>query len=496
MAIKNKCIFLMFMLLIAWNCACASTLQIDGVIGEVPDLLLAGDNEVTALLIGDGITDIGAGAFSCEPALRLAVIPPSVQQIGEGVFKQCGPMLVRCAPESAAMRYAQMMHLEYSADTTRRALLIGQSDYPESYKLTAPMNDVDAVSHVLPGFEVKIAENLTADGILAAIHDTFAQGTVKEQDVSLLYYSGHGLENGSLLGLDLEELTMSSLHQALDVIPGRKILILDCCYSGKYIPQGLMTRRSEVSTSAEQFNASVIAEFASNKLRTMRSGMPTDARDYFILTACAADELSWESKKGIRHFGVFTRYLSMGLGYDERDEVECDRFADADNDGVITIKELYDYSKKEVAALNTPDKQNVQVFPTDADDYALYRADPRTTPMKKLGIIAYDACGGSGAPDRQLAMIGEQVWLSSAVPELSGYRFDGWSNTKGSNNAIWQAGAAMTPSGNTTLYAVWTAIVIPTTGDTGEPLLWLVLVVCSIISLCTCLRAIRRSAIR
>lgn len=459
MDIKSKRIFLlMFVLLTAWNCAYASTLQIDGAIGMIPNLLLVEDNEITALVIEDGITDIGAGAFSCDTALRLAVIPSTVQQIGEGVFKQCGPMLVQCSPESAAMRYAQEMHIEYSADTTRRALLIGQSDYPEKYTLSAPMNDVDAVSRVLPGFEVTIAENLTADGILTAIDDTFAQGTVKKQDVSLLYYSGHGLENGSLLGIDLEELTMSSFHQALDAIPGRKILILDCCYSGRYIPQGLMSRRSEVSTSVDQFNANVIAEFAPSRLRAMPSEMPADIQEYYILTACAADELSWESKKSARHFGVFTRYMSMGLGYDERDEVECDRFADLDNDGVITIKELYEYSRANVAALNTPDEQNVQVFPIDADDYALYRADPRTAPMKKLGVIVYDACGGSSAPDRQLVMIGEQMQLSPVVPVLSGCRFDGWSNTKGSKDALYQAGAAMTPSGSTTLFAVWTVI--------------------------------------
>lgn len=459
-------LLLSVVLLLVWNCAFASTWQIDGAISVIPDGMLSGEDEISALLIEEGITEIGANAFSKDPGLRLAVIPSTVQQIGEGAFEQCGPFLLQCTPGSEAMRFAQTGHIEYDADTTRRALLIGESDYPDSYTLSAPANDIDAVSHILPGFEITVVQNLTAEGLLKAIRETFAPEKVKEQDISLLFYSGHGLENGSLLGIDLEELTLSDFHRALDEIPGRKVLLLDCCYSGTHIPQARTMLRGRSVTQADQFNASVIAEFSPDRApRMMRAVMPEDRREYFILTACAADELSWETRKGVRRFGVFTRYMAMGLGYDERDEVECDLMADADQNGVITIREIYEYAREEVAALNTPDKQNVQVYPTDADDLALYRAKPETLPMKKLGVLAYDACGGTGEPDRQITVIGEPVQLSSSVPVLFGHRFNGWSGTKGSNDATYQADEKVTLSGSTTLYAVWTTIRHEVTGD-------------------------------
>lgn len=200
----KRFLLLLLILLTVCSFASASTWQIDGAVGTVPDQTLSGDNEITALLLEEGITGIGTGAFSHDPALRLAVVPASVRQIGEGAFEQCGPILLQCTPGSAAMAYAQSMHLEYDAGTTRRALLIGQTNYPDPYTLSAPGNDVDALSHVLTGFEVTIARDLTADGIIEAIGDTFAPGTVKEQDISLFYYSGHGFEDGSLFGIDEE----------------------------------------------------------------------------------------------------------------------------------------------------------------------------------------------------------------------------------------------------------------------------------------------------
>ena len=69
-------------------------------------------------------------------------------------------------------------------------------------------------------------------------------------------------------------------------------------------------------------------------------------------------------------------------------------------------------------------------------------------------IITYDANGGSGAPDAQLAdNMGTTV--STTVPVRKGYAMLGWALSASAASPDYLPGDKITVKGNTTLYAVW-----------------------------------------
>ncbi len=130
---------------------------------------------------------------------------------------------------------------------TYRALLIGQS-YLESGN-AAPMlsagRDVLRMDGMLKAmtasaYRTTVLTDLPADGIGRAVADAF--GEARPEDVSLLYYAGHGLDTGdretrgALLGTDGRALTLRELCLLLDRLPGVKIVLLDSCCSGNIVP--------------------------------------------------------------------------------------------------------------------------------------------------------------------------------------------------------------------------------------------------------------------
>lgn len=79
-----------------------------------------------------------------------------------------------------------------------------------------------------------------------------------------------------------------------------------------------------------------------------------------------------------------------------------------------------------------------------------------TVPAKDHWTIAYDANGGSGAPDSQTKWRDESLELSSTKPTRTGYTFQGWA-TSSSGSVAYQPGASYTSNSGVTLYAVWKA---------------------------------------
>lgn len=79
------------------------------------------------------------------------------------------------------------------AGEKRVALLVGNGDYSHTTSLRNPVNDVSALESKLKrfGFEVIKYENLEKDEMNRAVHD-FGH-TLREADIGLFYYSGHGV---------------------------------------------------------------------------------------------------------------------------------------------------------------------------------------------------------------------------------------------------------------------------------------------------------------
>ena len=235
-------------------------------------------------------------------------------------------------------------------ERTYRALLVGNLYPGETRPLPGCDNDVAALKSMLQSmagtrYQVTATLNQNADGIRSAIASAFADA--HPGDISLFYYSGHGHTDGSLVGTGNTLLTVYSLRAALQAIPGTKIVILDCCYSGRAIGRSV----SDEPLNPADFNSAVISAFAS----VSRSADNLADEGFIVLTACRGDQQSvtvTDWMQGL-YFGAFTYSLCYGSGYDEWERTYLGSLpADANSDAAITLGEAYSAAKVRIAFLN------------------------------------------------------------------------------------------------------------------------------------------------
>lgn len=376
---KYRCMIMAVLILLA-GAAQAEKLVLPGRLAGIGDGAFAGDLSIEEVVISDGTLAIGDSAFAACNNLGRITIPRSVESLGESFIQGCADdLLIMTEPGSAACLYAQSNSVDYQAETAYRALLIGQT-YPDipSLKLNGPDNDAAALKRCLEqfsttGYRTTVCMNLTAEEILAAITDAF--GTAAAEDVSLFYYSGHGVssedssQQGALLGADNGgSITAAQLRSALDRIPGRKIVIIDACYSGNMLTvnEGVTAYSAEIGyaeEAAEAFADSFISAFSQGKGRSLVGD------GYFVLTSAAADEESFESRVGDRIMGLFTSNLIAGCGYDVINDCPLDPAADSNANGVLTLREIYQYTRKSLIV----EGQHARVYPVDCCWFGMLR---------------------------------------------------------------------------------------------------------------------------
>ena len=212
----------------------------------------------------------------------------------------------------------------------RLAMIIATFEYQDSAlrQLTAPAHDAEALATVLKdpdiaGFEVTTLINQPHYLVGEAIGDFYRDA--RRDDLSLLYFTGHGLkDDGGRLylamantrrdGLLFTALSAEQIDQAMEGCNSRqKVLILDCCYSGAF-PANRSSKSDTSVHALERFQG----------------------HGRTVLTASDATQYSFEGNQvhGKAVQSVFTRYLVDGLR---------DGTADLDGDGDITLDELYSY---------------------------------------------------------------------------------------------------------------------------------------------------------
>lgn len=126
------------------------------------------------------------------------------------------------------------------------AFLVGNDTFPTIPSLRFPQNDVNDLAEILGdretcGFETKLYLNKSSQTVLGDFEET-SQG-LEEKDTILFYYAGHGILRGTELCLASIE-TKNKRHGATSIEAKkvleflresnakRRVLILDCCYSG------------------------------------------------------------------------------------------------------------------------------------------------------------------------------------------------------------------------------------------------------------------------
>jgi|GEM_PF-1270110 len=71
--------------------------------------------------------------------------------------------------------------------------------------------------------------------------------------------------------------------------------------------------------------------------------------------------------------------------------------------------------------------------------------------------VSYDANGGTNAPATQKKLYGTNIYVTSVVPEKTGYNFIGWNTAKDGNGVDYAGGAVYSANCSETLFAKWEA---------------------------------------
>jgi Caspase domain len=232
--------------------------------------------------------------------------------------------------------------------SARRALIVATGAYRDEKfrELRAPAADADRLVRVLRDpavgdFEVETALDEEESVLRRRISRFFVKS--ERDDVLLLHVSGHGVKDahgGLYLAatdteidlLDATALSARWLDEQISRSPSRrKLLLLDCCFSGKF-PFNATARAGDTIDVHERFQGRGRAVITAS-----------NAMEY----AYEGDELSGEGQPS-----YFTAALVEALETGE---------ADRDQDQWISVDELYDFIfdrvKDRSSAKQTPTKQ-------------------------------------------------------------------------------------------------------------------------------------------
>lgn len=271
----------------------------------------------------------------------------------------------------------------------RYALLVGVSNYTVDLKpLPSAVKDVEALRQVLVnpeigGFaELDVAVLVDAEkgAIESAIYDLFANR--KTDDLLLLYFSGHGVTDsrndfyftGAKTRKDaLPPTAVSSnyVHSLMNQSrPKRQVVILDCCHSGAF-PKGMMAKDLGMVNLLPKLGGEGRA----------------------ILTASDSTQYAFE-QEGFE-LSLYTHFLVEGLRTGA---------ADRDDDGDVSVDELYEYVRDKVKSAN--DRMSPEFYPVkEGHRTVLARAaqdDPKLKFRKEVEKVVKRSNGKISAIARNL----------------------------------------------------------------------------------------------
>jgi hypothetical protein len=259
-------------------------------------------------------------------------------------------------------------------DGVRKALIVANDEYEhEGLKhLLAPAADAEALGRVLGDaqigdFDVHVVRNEPSHVIEGQIEDILSES--RPDDVLLLHFSCHGLksESGELFfaarntrpnRLGSTAVSADFVQRCMRASRSRSIvLLLDCCYGGAF-SQGVTVRASG--------DVNVLDSFPGGKLG--------GGRGRAVITASSAMEYAFEGDQLADDHSsrpsVFTSALVEGLATGD---------ADRDQDGWVSLNELYDYIFDRVREQN-PHQTPSRDVEMQGDLYVARRSRPVSTP--------------------------------------------------------------------------------------------------------------------
>jgi uncharacterized caspase-like protein len=230
----------------------------------------------------------------------------------------------------------------------RLALVIASSKYidPDLRKLNSPAQDAKTLADILQDTnigryeEVKVLLDKSSYEVTGEIEEFFTDRT--KDDLLLVYFSCHGIKDdeGKLYfaASDTYRKKLYSTAISADFVntmmkrskSKRKVLLLDCCYSGAFAKGMVAKSEDEVHTRDHFDGYGTIILTASDAIQYSFEGdeLKELAVDDMRVTGCS----------------IFTQAIVQGLKTGD---------ADLDKDGSISPDDLYDYTFEKVRS-NTP----------------------------------------------------------------------------------------------------------------------------------------------
>lgn len=224
-----------------------------------------------------------------------------------------------------------------------RALVIGEQQYEGGVRMGGE-NTARGVADMLKrqkidgeSYEVRLQLDSTRRELLEGIREAF--DGAKDTDISLLYINCHGAyENGTayLRLHDETHITVDQLEQMLRDISGKVVVILDFCQSGSFIGAG------------GEFD-----RFSAQAQKAFSGGTAFTNGKYTVIASASADEDSYRrsftrSSDEQSTAAIMGRSLCEGAGWDLIYDRSVTLKADRDRDQLITVQEIYEYSKRRV----------------------------------------------------------------------------------------------------------------------------------------------------
>jgi len=217
------------------------------------------------------------------------------------------------------------------AEGNRGALLIGTGryDHPELADLLSPAEDCNQLAEVLRDPEIGAFEvQQLVDADLSILMRSMEQffGSAQPNDVRLLYFSCHGIVNHrgdqfhfAVRATDPEwpahsSIAASFVHGLMESCRARSIIvILDCCYSGRFLPGAKGGGGPDGFAEALAGHGRVVITAGTRTQEAYEGDHPDES-----------------TPAPSRFTGPLIHGLRTGA-------------ADLDGDGVVTVRELYDY---------------------------------------------------------------------------------------------------------------------------------------------------------
>lgn len=248
---------------------------------------------------------------------------------------------------------------------TMRAYLYGQQKYKAKYGVTplpAAPHNVGMMKTALSnaGYQsVKTYSDLSGVQLKTSFRSLANEG-MTDDDITLIYYSGHGLEaqtsasnmNGALVGVDYNGSNLyyaivyaDELSTILSNIPGTVIVVLDSCLSGQQVSPTYKKSAGDQSAQAA-YNASFIKAFTGGPQSKALSDDKYESGKFKVLTAAGPLESSYSytlSNSSIPPFALFTLLFADGGGFDFTSGTKTAMHADSNDDNRVSLQEMWAY---------------------------------------------------------------------------------------------------------------------------------------------------------